>query len=45
MREKLPLTDKFAKTAKAGVFFDHHKDAPRGFMLRVTPGRRPVVVP
>ena len=38
MRDKITLTDRFAKTAEAGLHFDHHKDAPRGFLLRVTPG-------
>ena len=36
MREKLIITDRFAKAAEAGLHFDHHKDAPRGFLLRVT---------
>jgi len=38
MREKLPLTDKFARSAESGVYFDHDHRSPRGFMLRVTPG-------
>src|SRR5262249_46322718 len=38
MREKLPLTGKFARSAESGVYFDHDHRSPRGFMLRVTPG-------
>jgi len=32
-----PLTDKFARSATAGVHFDADRRSPRGFMLRVTP--------
>src|SRR5215469_13710503 len=32
-----PLTDKFARSAVAGVHFDANRRSPRGFMLRVTP--------
>src|SRR5438046_2994951 len=31
------LTDAAAKTAGPGLYWDTHKDAPRGFLLRVTP--------
>jgi integrase len=31
------LTDKFARSAAAGVYFNADRRSPRGFMLRVTP--------
>ena len=31
------LSDKFARAAESGVYFDADRRSPRGFMLRVTP--------
>jgi integrase len=31
------LTDSFARTAESGLYWDLHKKAPPGFLLRVTP--------
>ena len=31
------LTDRLAKTLAAGIYWDAHRDAPRGFLLQVTP--------
>ena len=36
MREK--LTDRLAKTLGPGLYWDTHDDAPKGFLLQVTPG-------
>lgn len=36
MREK--LTDRLAKTSAPGIYWDAHPDAPKGFLLQVTPG-------
>jgi integrase len=37
MREKPALSDKFARSAEPGIYFDHDRRSPSGFMLRVTP--------
>jgi integrase len=37
MSQKPPLTDRFAKTAAPGIYFDSDRRSPAGFMLRVTP--------
>ena len=37
MREKTALTDTFARFAEPGIYFNHDRRSPRGFLLRVTP--------
>jgi integrase len=37
MRERPPLTDRFARTAEPGIYFDPDRRSCAGFMLRVTP--------
>jgi integrase len=34
---RVKLTDTFARTAAAGLYWDEHRDAPKGFLLQVTP--------
>jgi integrase len=34
---KAKLSDSFARTAEAGIYFDTDRQSPRGFLLRVTP--------